>query len=144
MCHCSKGQILDLRGFQQMNVGKLTARLLGNIRIILGCKPISTKLNQDIAGSVSLLKTPSAEKNGIAQLSDRFRFSGIDECPNWTSTCNDRSGELDRNSWPAATDRLRCLSAFKLHGIDDRFQPMAGARINEFLATKLPSILGCG
>jgi len=41
-------------------------------------------------------------------LSDRFRVHGIEECPNWTSTGNDRSGETDRNSWLAVTDRLRC------------------------------------
>ena len=48
-----------------MNAGKLTARLLGNIRTILGCKSISTKLNPDIAELVSLLKSPSAEENGV-------------------------------------------------------------------------------
>jgi hypothetical protein len=41
-------------------------------------------------------------------LSDRFRVPGTDECPNWTSTGNDRSGEPNRNSWLAVTDRLRC------------------------------------
>jgi hypothetical protein len=65
---------------------------------------------------LSLLKSPSAEKNGIAQLSDRFRVSGADECPNWTSTWNDRSGEPNRNSWPAATDRLRCRPVPELPG----------------------------
>jgi hypothetical protein len=42
-------------------------------------------------------------------LSDRFRVPETDECPNWTSTGNDRSGEPDRNSWLAVTDRLRCV-----------------------------------
>jgi len=42
------------------------------------------------------------------RLNDCSRVSGTDECPNWTSGGNDRSGELDGNSWLASNVGSRC------------------------------------
>jgi len=51
---------------------------------------------------------PVSQENRRPRLNDRSRVSGTDECPNWTSSGNDRSGELDGNSWLASNVGSRC------------------------------------
>src|SRR5450830_942938 len=87
----------DNRTRRHIAVGQATGMSVGYRASILG-RPMSAPAAQE----------PVSQENRRPRLNDRSRVSGIDECPNWTSSGNDRSGELDGNSWLAAKVRLRC------------------------------------
>src|SRR5450830_14475 len=94
----------DNRTRRHIAVGQATGMSVGYRASILG-RPMSAPAAQE----------PVSQENRRPRLNDRSRVSGIDECPNWTSSGNDRSGELDGNSWLAAKVRLRCVPVSQRH-----------------------------
>ena len=61
-----------------------------------------TASKQPLASTRAAAQEPDSHEKWRPQLNDRSQIAGTEEHPNWASSGNDCSGEIDKICWLAA------------------------------------------